>query len=103
MSSGPPPRRSGTRGNRVGFDASTPFGRLAMTHVLSTGGDALVALVLAGSLFFSLDPAGARWRIALYLLFTMAPFALIGPLIGPLMDRMPGGRRLLLVAAPSPS
>ena len=99
MSSGPPPRRSGTRGNRVGFDASTPFGRLAMTHVLSTGGDALVALVLAGSLFFSLDPAGARWRIALYLLFTMAPFALIGPLIGPLMDRMPGGRRLLLIGS----
>ncbi len=96
---GQPPRRGGTRSNRFGFDASTPFGRLAMTHVLSTSGDALVALVLAGSLFFSLDPAGARWRIALYLLFTMAPFALIGPLIGPLMDRMPGGRRVLLIGS----
>jgi len=83
----------------VGFDASTPFGRLATTHVLSTGGDALVALVLAGALFFSLDPAGARWRIALYLLFTMAPFALVGPLIGPLMDRMAGGRRILLIGS----
>lgn len=98
-SPGPHPRGSGTRSNRVGFDASTPFGRLASTHVLSTGGDALVALVLAGSLFFSLDPAGARWRIALYLLFTMAPFALVGPLIGPLMDRMPGGRRILLIGS----
>ncbi len=70
-----------------------------MTHVLSTGGDALVALVLAGSLFFSLDPSGARWRIALYLLFTMAPFALVGPLIGPLMDRTPGGRRIMLIGS----
>ncbi len=58
-----------------------------------------MALVLAGSLFFSLDPSGARWRIALYLLFTMAPFALVGPLIGPLMDRTPGGRRLMLIGS----
>lgn len=98
MSSGRPPRRRST-GNRFGFDASTPFGRLATTQLLSTGGDALVALVLAGSLFFSVDPAGARWRIALYLVFTMAPFALVGPLIGPLMDRMAGGRRLLLIGS----
>lgn len=78
---------------------STPFGRLALTHVLSTGGDALVALVLAGSLFFSLDPADARWRIALYLLFTMAPFALVGPFVGPAMDRAPGGRRWMLIGS----
>ena len=83
----------------MGFDASTPFGRLASTHVLSTAGDALVALVLAGSLFFSLDPSGARWRIALYLLFTKAPFALVGPLIGPAMDRMAGGRRVMLIGS----
>jgi len=87
------------RPNRFGFDASSPFGRLASTHVLSTSGDALVALVLAGSLFFSLDPAGARWRVALYLLFTMAPFALVGPLIGPLMDRLAGGRRVMLIGS----
>lgn len=99
-SSGAPEPRRRTRGSgRVGFDASTPFGRLASTHVLSTSGDALVALVLAGSLFFSLDPSGARWRIALYLLFTMAPFALVGPLIGPAMDRMAGGRRVMLIGS----
>jgi hypothetical protein len=94
---GTPPRRAA--GPRFGLDASTPFGRLALTHVLATGGDALVALVLAGSLFFSIDPSGARWRIALYLLFTMAPFALVGPLIGPAMDRAAGGRRWLLVGS----
>ena len=67
--------------------------------MLATSGDALVALVLAGSLFFSLDPAGARWRIALYLLFTMAPFAVVGPFIGPAMDRAKGGRRWMLIGS----
>ena len=90
------PRRPGSG---VRIDTSTPFGRLALTHVLATGGDALVALVLAGSLFFSVDPSGARWRIALYLLFTMAPFAVVGPLIGPAMDRARGGRKWLVTAS----
>jgi len=76
-----------------------PFGRLALTHVLAVGGDALVAMALAGSLFFSVDPAGARWRIFLYLVFTMAPFAVVGPLIGPAMDRARGGRRTLLIGS----
>lgn len=74
----------------------TPFGRLALTHVLSAGGDALVAISLAGSLFFSVDPAAARWRIALYLIFTMAPFAVVGPLIGPALDRWPMARQWML-------
>ena len=101
MSGAPPPRRTGPRrtGRGAGIDTSTPFGRLALTHVLATSGDALVALVLAGSLFFSLDPAGARWRIALYLLFTMAPFAVVGPFIGPAMDRAKGGRRWMLIGS----
>lgn len=81
------------------LDASSPFGRLALTHSLSLAGDALVAMSLAGSLFFDVDPAGARWRIALYLFFTMAPFAVVGPLIGPAMDRARGGHRLMLVGS----
>jgi hypothetical protein len=80
-------------------DVSSPFGRLALTHVLSLAGDALVAMSLAGSLFFDVDPSGARWRIALYLAFTMAPFAVVGPLIGPLMDRARGGHRAMLIGA----
>jgi hypothetical protein len=80
-------------------DVSSPFGRLALTHTLSVAGDALVAMSLAGSLFFDVDPAGARWRIALYLVFTMAPFAVVGPLIGPAMDRARGGHRIMLVGS----
>lgn len=100
---GPPPRRPGGRtvneGIRPTVDVSSPFGRLALTHVLSLAGDALVAMALAGSLFFDVDPSGARWRIALYLAFTMAPFAVVGPLIGPAMDRARGGHRAMLVGS----
>lgn len=86
-------------GDGLAIVVSTPFGRLAITHVLSVAGDALVAMALAGSLFFDVDPSGARWRIALYLVFTMAPFALVGPLIGPAMDRAKGGHQMILVAS----
>lgn len=64
-------------------------------------GDATVAIALAGSLFFSIDPAQARWRVALYLLFTVAPFAIVAPLLGPAVDRIKGGRRMMVVALAS--
>ncbi len=74
-----------------------PFARLARTHALSTAGDALVATALAGSLFFSISPDAARTRVALYLLLTMAPFAVVAPLIGPWIDARAGGRRSMVV------
>ena len=76
-----------------------PFTWLARTHLLSAAGDALIAIALAGSLFFNLDPAAARPKVALYLLVTMAPFAVVGPLIGPLVDRARGGRRGMIIGA----
>ena len=75
----------------------SPFARLARTHALTIMGDTLIALALADSLFFSIDPNDARWRVALYLLLTMAPFALVAPLIGPAIDRAEGGRRLMVL------
>ncbi|MCB9390560.1 MAG: hypothetical protein H6512_13670 [Acidimicrobiia bacterium] len=33
----------------------------------------------------------------LYLLLTMAPFAVVSPVIGPALDRAQGGRRIMLV------
>jgi hypothetical protein len=86
-----PPPRSGVPSQ------VTPFARLAASHAVSTAGDAFVTVALAGSLFFTTDPAAARPRTALYLAFTMAPFAVIAPLIGPLLDRLQGGRRLIVV------
>lgn len=83
------------RAASVVFNQS-PFVRLARAHVFLLAGDTLVALALAGSLFFSIDPDAARWRVALYLLLTVAPFAVVTPLIGPMLDRAAGGRRVMV-------
>ena len=73
-----------------------PFVRLARVHAAATATDAVVAAALAGSIFFSISPDAARWRVALYLGLTMAPFAVVTPLIGPAIDRIPGGRRAMI-------
>ena len=75
----------------------TPFARLGRTHAFGTMSDAMIAVALAGSVFFSVDPSDARWRVALYLVLTIAPFAVVTPLIGPLIDRIPGGRRRMIL------
>ncbi len=84
---------------RAGADAFhlSPFARLARAHVFVAAGDALVAIALANSLFFDLDPNDARWKVFLYLALTMAPLALVAPFIGPLLDRSVGGRRWMIV------
>ncbi|MFV0257528.1 MAG: MFS transporter [Acidimicrobiales bacterium] len=76
---------------------STPFHRLARTHICSAGGDAMLAVALADSLFFAVDPNDARWKVAAYLLLTLAPFAVVAPLLGPAMDRLRGGHRFMVV------
>jgi len=78
---------------------SHAFVRLAQTHALSAAGDALVAIALAGSVFFNEDPNTARSKVALSLVLTMAPFAVVAPFLGPLIDRARGGRRLILATA----
>lgn len=65
-------------------------------HAVNQAGDALVAVALAGTLFFGVPVDEARGRVALYLLATMAPFAVIAPLVGPALDRMRSGRRYAL-------
>ncbi len=59
-------------------------------------GDAFVTIALAGTLFFSTSLDQARGRIALTLIITMAPFAVLAPVIGPMLDRAQQGRRYLL-------
>ena len=50
---------------------------------------------LAGSLFFQSPTGAARGKVLLYLLLTMAPFAIVAPVLGPALDRSRGGRRML--------
>ncbi|MGI8809906.1 MAG: hypothetical protein ACR2KK_19100 [Acidimicrobiales bacterium] len=83
---------------RTGLGRS-PFSRLAVVHVLAVAGDTFVTMALAGSLFFSISPSAARERVALYLLLTVAPFAVVAPLLSPVIDRSRGGRRALVIAA----
>lgn len=77
----------------------SPFVRFLRAHACSAGGDALFAVALADSIFFSMDPNDARWMVALYLLVTAAPFAVVAPLLGPAMDRLQGGHRSMVVVA----
>ena len=57
------------------------LGALTEAAAVNAAGDAMVAVALAGTVFFGLDVHQARGQVALYLLVTMAPFALVAPLI----------------------
>lgn len=67
--------------------------KLIELHALNSFGDMLITIALASTIFFSVPTSEARGRVALYLVVTMAPFALLAPVIGPLLDRLPHGRR----------
>ncbi|MEX2255696.1 MAG: MFS transporter [Acidimicrobiia bacterium] len=81
------------------FLPPSPFSRLVATHAASVCADACVAASLAGSLFFAQPTNAARGDILLFLLLTMAPFAVVAPVMGPALDRIKGGRRLMVVAS----
>jgi MFS family permease len=81
------------------FDQSHPMGRLSLVQVAMLGGGTVVTISLAGSLFFSISPNAADHKVLLYLLFTIAPFAIVSPLLGPMIDRSRGARRLMVVAS----
>jgi MFS family permease len=68
-----------------------PIRKLAVIHLAQAMGDGLFAVSLAGSLFFNVSIDAARPNILLYLLVTMAPFAVLAPLVGPLVDRVADG------------
>jgi len=70
--------------------------RLLDLHAASCAGDTLVAIGLAGTIFFAVPVGEARGRVALYLLVTMLPFALLAPVVGPVLDRFRHGRRYAL-------
>ena len=70
----------------------------ALVHFASVGGDALLAIARADSLFFSLPVDESRLEVAAYLAFTMLPLALAGPLLVPILDRT-GPRRAVTVLA----
>lgn len=80
-------------------DVQLGYRRLAAAHGASAAGDTLIAIALAGTLFFNVPIGQARTRVALYLVLTMAPFALLAPVVGPMIDRRRGGHRAAIVLA----
>ncbi len=73
------------------------FARLLRFQAFSAAGDALLALALSTTLFFSVPETTARGRVALYLGLTVAPFAIVSPLLAKVLDRHRGSLRWAMV------
>jgi MFS family permease len=91
-------RRVGTVKAR-GAGGETGMMRLFDLHAASCAGDTLITIGLAGTIFFNVPLGEARSKVALYLLVTMVPFALLAPVVGPLLDHFRHGRRYALAAS----
>ncbi|WP_114905557.1 MFS transporter [Ornithinimicrobium murale] len=81
------------RATHAGGAGETGLSRLIEVHGLHNAGDAVVAISLAGSLFFSVPTGEARGQVLLFLLLTLLPFSIIAPFVGPFLDRFRHGRR----------
>ncbi|MBO0653078.1 MFS transporter [Streptomyces triculaminicus] len=75
------------------------LGKLIELHAVNSAGDMMITIALASTVFFSVPTDQARGRVALYLAVTMAPFTLLAPVIGPLLDRIPHGRRAAMAGS----
>nr|WSX51225.1 MFS transporter [Streptomyces sp. NBC_00974] len=75
------------------------LGKLIELHAINGAGDVMITVALASTVFFSVPTDEARGRVALYLAITMAPFTILAPVIGPLLDRLPHGRRAAMAGA----
>lgn len=72
------------------------FKQLSLSWSANVAGDTLVALALASTLFFSVPSSEARESVALYLALTLAPFAVVAPILGGVFARFPGVYRATL-------
>jgi MFS family permease len=75
------------------------LGKLIELHGVNGAGDVMITVALASTVFFSVPTDEARGRVALYLAITMAPFTVLAPVIGPLLDKLPHGRRAAMAGA----
>ncbi len=82
-------------------DGADKSGLTALTYpvILNNAVDAAMMVALANTLFFAAAQAESKSKVALYLLVNIAPFAIIAPFMGPLLDRIQHGRRMALAAS----
>jgi MFS family permease len=85
--------------SRADGAAESGLAQLLWVNAVHMAGDAMIAVSLAGTLFFTATTDAQRSNVALYLLVTMAPFAVVAPVIGPLLDRLQRGRRWALAVS----
>ena len=100
--------RSGASANRrLGrfvhrLSGASGAGRTGLSSLIEltaagSAGDAFVAVALASTVFFNTSLHEARSQVVLYLVLTVAPFALLAPFIGPMLDRVRQGRRYIMM------
>ena len=92
-------RRTGGLVHRV--TGASGAGRTGLSTLIELtaaagAGDAFVIVSLAGTIFFNTSVEQARGKVVLFLVVTMAPFAVLAPFIGPALDRAQQGRKYLL-------
>lgn len=82
----------------LGADGARESGLTALMYatIANFAVDAVLAVSLAGTLFFSATTGESKGSVAAYLLVTIAPFAVLAPVIGPLLDRIRTGRRVAM-------
>src|SRR5450755_863070 len=88
--------RSGARAGAASGAGRTGLASLIELTAAGSAGDAFVIVALAGTLFFNTSLDQARSQVIIYLLVTMAPFIVLAPFIGPMLDRVQQGRRFIL-------
>ena len=82
-------------------DGADKSGLTALTYpvMANFAADSAMAVALANTLFFAAASGESKSKVALYLVITIAPFAVIAPLIGPAIDRLQHGRRVALATS----
>lgn len=73
------------------------FHSLAITHAVMTAGEASMVVALADSFFFDVDLDAARSRLLAFLIVGFAPFLMVNAKLGPMIDRLRGGRRAMVI------
>ncbi|MFD7910660.1 MFS transporter [Streptomyces sp. NPDC059752] len=93
------PARGIRRATHAHGAGESGLGKLIELHAINGAGDVMITVALASTVFFSVPTDEARSRVALYLAITMAPFTVLAPVIGPLLDRLPHGRRAAMATS----
>jgi hypothetical protein len=86
-----PPSGGAMAGVLVWFVGRGRFRRFTVMHSLHSAAETCFAVSMAGSIFFSVSAEAARPRVLLFLGVTLAPFLVMAPLVGPVIDRVRGG------------